>query len=177
MKTFLTCFLFIFSFLFFETAILTNIVILPVIPDLLLLFTVYVSIHRGALIGETTGFFSGFFLDVLSASPLGLNALLRTFIGFIGGLFFLILNTNGFIVPFFLGVSATLIKAVLQQIISFFFPNIVYSYSFLNINIWLECLFNGLLAPVLFFLFSKFRSLSEDPAEAIKSSSKKMNRA
>ena len=176
MKTFLTCFLFIFSFLFFETAILTNIVFLPVIPDLLLLFTVYVSIHRGGLIGETSGFFSGLFLDVLSASPLGLNALLRTIIGFIGGLFFLTLNTNGFFVPVFLGVSATLIKAFFQQVISFFFPNIVYTYDFLNINIWLECLINGLLAPVLFFLFSKFRSLAEDPAEAIKSSTRKMNR-
>ncbi|MCR4940648.1 MAG: rod shape-determining protein MreD [Treponemataceae bacterium] len=176
MKTFLTCFLFIFSFLFFETAILTNIVFLPVIPDLLLLFTVYVSIHRGSLIGETTGFFSGFFLDVLSASPLGLNALLRTFLGFFGGLFFLILNTNGFFIPFFLGISATLVKALWQQIISFFFPNIVYTYDFLSVNVWLECLINGLLAPVLFFLFSRFHSLSEDPAETIKNSTRKMNK-
>ena len=174
MKTFLTCFLFIFSFLFFETAILTNIVIFPVIPDLLLLFTVYVAIHRGSLIGETNGFFSGLFLDILSASPLGLNALLRTIIGFIGGLFFLTLNTNGFLVPVFLGVSATLIKALLQQLISFFFPNIVYTYDFLNINIWLECLVNGLIAPVLFFVFSKFHSLAEDSAEAINKSAKKI---
>lgn len=172
MKTFLTCSLFIFSFLFFETAILTNIVFLPVIPDLLLLFTVYVSIHRGSLIGETNGFFSGLFLDVLSASPLGLNALLRTVVGFIAGLFYLTLNTNGFIVPVFLGFCATLLKALLQQILSFFFPNIVYTYSFLNVNIWLECIVNGLLSPVLFYLFSKFRSLSEDPADSIKKTSR-----
>ena len=172
MKTFLTCFLFIFSFLFFETAILTNIVFFVVIPDFLLLFTVYVSIHRGSLLGETNGFFSGLFLDILSASPLGLNALLRTIIGFVAGLFFLTLNTNGFFVPVFLGFSATLVTAFLQQILSFFFPNVVYTYDFLNINIWLECIVNGLISPVLFFLFSKFRSLSEDPAESIKKTSR-----
>ena len=172
MKTFLTCFLFIFSFLFFETAILTNIVFFVVIPDFLLLFTVYVSIHRGSLLGETNGFFSGLFLDILSASPLGLNALLRTIIGFVAGLFFLTLNTNGFFVPVFLGFSATLVKAFLQQILSFFFPNVVYTYDFLNINIWLECIVNELISPVLFFLFSKFRSLSEDPAESIKKTSR-----
>ena len=172
MKTFLTCFLFIFSFLFFETAILTNIVFFTVIPDLLLLFTVYVAIHRGSLLGETNGFFSGLFLDILSASPLGLNALLRTLIGFFAGLFFLTLNTNGFFIPVFLGFSATFLKALLQQILSFFFPNIVYTYDFFGINLWLECIVNGLISPVLFFLFSKFRSLSEDPAEAIKKTSK-----
>ena len=77
-----------------ETALLSNVVFLPVVPDLLLLVVMYISVYNGSLSGETTGFVSGLLLDFLTAAPLGLNCLLRTLLGFFAGLFNNVLNIS-----------------------------------------------------------------------------------
>lgn len=166
MKTFLTCTVFILSFLFFECSILSNIFFLPVVPDLLLLFTIYISIQKGCLQGETVGFFSGLLLDFVSAAPLGLNALLRTIIGFITGLFHLTVGTSGFVTPIILGVSATVVKVFFTYVISFLFRGVI-PYAFFSKTFLFECIFNGLLAPVLFYIFSKFQSIAQVKVSSI----------
>ena len=65
-----------------ETALLSNIIFLPAVPDLLLLIVLYLSVYNGSLTGETAGFVSGLMLDFLTAAPLGLNCLLRTWWAF-----------------------------------------------------------------------------------------------
>ena len=167
MKTFLTCAVFILSFLFFESSILSNIYFLPVVPDLLLLFTIYISIQKGCLQGESVGFFSGLLLDFVSAAPLGLNALLRTIIGFICGLFHLTIGTTGFVTPVILGVSATFVKVFFTYIVSFLFPNVNLTYAFFSKIFLFECIFNGLLAPVLFYVFSRFQSIAQVKVSSI----------
>lgn len=169
MKSTLTSTIFTLVLLFLETAVLSNLYYLPVVPDLLLLYTVYVSIHRGCLHGETEGFASGLLLDCLSSAPLGLNALLRTIVGFVSGLFFLTINTYGFLIPFIIGFAATVLKVLLLSIISFFFPGNVLSYDIFSSSVWIEVLLNSLLAPVLFFICSKFDSITKEPTETIDS--------
>lgn len=169
MKTPLTSFIFTIVLLFLETAILSNLYFLPVVPDLLLLYTVYVAIHRGCLHGETEGFGSGLLIDCLSSSPLGLNALLRTVIGFISGLFFLTVNTHGFLIPFLIGLFATIAKIIILSIISFFFPGNVFAYDLFSSAVWIEVLLNSLLAPVLFAICSKFDSITNEPTDTIDS--------
>ena len=83
----------------FETALLSNIVFLPVVPDLLLLVVLYISVFNGSLVGETTGFVSGLLLDFITAAPLGLNCLLRTLMGFLAGFFHNLLNVSGILIP------------------------------------------------------------------------------
>ena len=160
MRNFITSVLFILSFLFFESSILSNITFLPVIPDFLLLFTVYVSIQKGSLQGESIGFSSGLLIDFISAAPLGFNALLRTIIGFISGLFHLTIGTTGIFTPMIIGVVATSLKVLFTYFISFFFPGVVLAYSFFSKIFLFECIFNGLLAPIMFFIFSKFKGIS-----------------
>ncbi|MEE0998308.1 MAG: rod shape-determining protein MreD [Treponemataceae bacterium] len=160
MRAFLTSTVFILTFLFFETCILSNVLFMPIVPDFLLLFTVYISIQKGSFQGETVGFFSGLLLDFVSAAPLGLNALLRTTIGFIGGIFHLTISTSGLFTPIVIGVAATGIKVLFTYFVSFFFPGIVLTYSFFSTTFLYECIFNGLLAPVMFFIFSKNKTIS-----------------
>ncbi len=167
MKAPLTSFIFTIVLLFLETAILSNLYFLPVVPDLLLLYCVYVSIHRGPMHGQTEGFASGLLLDCLSSSPLGLNSLLRTIVGFVSGLFFLTINTNGFFIPFIIGFCATVLKVLLMSIISFFFPGNVFSYDLFTSTVWIEVLLNSLLAPLLFAICSKFDSITNEPTDTI----------
>ena len=58
----------------FEAAVLSNIVFLPALPDLSLICVLFFSINNGKIIGETTGFVSGLFLDFLSACPIELSS-------------------------------------------------------------------------------------------------------
>ena len=85
MKSFGISCLFLLGFVLFETAVLSNIVILPVVPDLLLICSLYFSLQNGRLFGVASGFTGGLFLDFVSACPFGFNCLLRTIIGYVAG--------------------------------------------------------------------------------------------
>ena len=93
-KSFFSSILTMFCFLLLETAVFSNLTFLPAIPDFLLIISLFIALNNGSLLAESTGFVSGFMLDFLSASPLGLNALLRTILGFIAGLFHDVLNVS-----------------------------------------------------------------------------------
>src|SRR5574344_2608357 len=96
-----------------ESAVLANITVLPAVPDIVLICVLFFSIENGKLLVETTGFVSGLFLDFISASPFGLNCLLRTILGYVGGLFNKTFNTDGFFIPSLLGLCTTISKALL----------------------------------------------------------------
>jgi len=140
-----------------ESAVLANISVLPVVPDLALICVLYFSIENGKLMGEATGFVSGVFLDFLSACPFGLNCLLRTIIGFIGGIFNKTLNTEGFFIPALLGFCATVLKAILLWIISLLYPSSVVAYNPFTIVFLFELLFNTILTPFVFKFLGLFR--------------------
>ena len=140
-----------------ESAVLANISVLPVVPDLALICVLYFSIENGKLMGEATGFVSGVFLDFLSACPFGLNCLLRTIIGFIGGIFNKTLNTEGFFIPALLGLCATVLKAILLWIISLLYPSSVVAYNPFTIVFLFELLFNTILTPFVFKFLGLFR--------------------
>ena len=139
-----------------EAAILSNITLLPSIPDLSLICVLFFSLKNGSLIGETTGFISGFFLDCLSACPFGLNSLYRTVLGFIGGIFNKRLNSNGIIIPALLGCIATLVKALFLWSISFLFPHSVIAYNPFSQLFLFELGVNTILTPIIFKFLSLF---------------------
>lgn len=141
-----------------ESSVLANITVLPAVPDFVLLCVLYFSIENGKLMGESTGFISGVFIDFLSACPFGLNCLLRTIIGFIGGMFNKTLNTDGFFIPALLGFCATIIKALLLWLISFLYPSSVVSYNPFTLLFLFELVFNTILTPIVFKFLSLFKN-------------------
>ena len=70
-----------------ESSILSNIPFLYVVPDLILMCSIYFSMINGKVLGETTGFISGLFLDFITGAPFGFNCILRTIIGYVYGFF------------------------------------------------------------------------------------------
>ena len=156
LKSFSVSALILLFFVVFETAILSNLLILPAVPDLLLIVTLYVSVHNGRLFGVSSGFLSGLFLDFLSASPFGLNCLLRTIIGYVTGLFNKTLNMSGFFLPVLIGFLATLFKVLLVGIVSIFFVDSVVPYTLLSKEFLFEITANSLLTPLVFKFLSIF---------------------
>lgn len=155
-KSFLISTLIFLCLVLFETAILSNIIFLPAVPDLILICLVYISVNNGRLFGVSSGFVSGFFLDFLSISPFGLNCLLRTLIGYFFGLFNKSLNISGIILPALLGFASTFIKAIIIFCISFFFPLSINSYNLISKAFIFELVINTVLTPVIFKFLSLF---------------------
>ena len=111
LKSFSAATLILICFVVFETAILSNMLFLPAIPDFLLIISLYLSVHNGKIFGVSSGFVSGIFLDFLSVSPFGLHSLLRTIIGYCAGSFSKALNMQGIFLPVLIGFFATLLKS------------------------------------------------------------------
>ncbi len=57
-------------------------------PDLVLIFLVYIIIMRGQVVAEIAGFLLGLSLDILSSGTLGAHALSLTLAGFLLGYFY-----------------------------------------------------------------------------------------
>jgi rod shape-determining protein MreD len=106
--------------------------------------------------GQLTGFLSGFLIDFLSASPLGLNAFIRTLIGALTGLlkgsFFL----DSFLLPMALCAGATAFKALVLFLLHLLFAGAIPAYSIFGLTFWIELGLNTLIAPFLFGLLKLF---------------------
>lgn len=149
----------ILCLLMIETAILSNISALPVVPDLLLLSTIYFSLVNGRTYGQLSGFASGLLLDFVSGVPLGFNCLYRTIIGYAAGFFCGTLDFTGVFIPCVMGASGTIVKFFLIYIISLFFPAVTMAHGIISIYFLFEFVINIILAPIMFKLFGAFEKL------------------
>ena len=126
--------------------------VLGVVPDLALVVLVFSAFRNGGPEGQVTGFLSGLAQDALSAAPLGLNALVRTVVGFAYGLASGKVFADRFLMPALLAASATLAKAVAISGVALLFPAFVVPYRLLESRLWIELLYNAVAAPPVFFL-------------------------
>ncbi len=162
MKRIIVYSILIISIVLIEAAAISNWYLLPVKPDIMLIVLMFIAMENGSTVGQVTGFFSGLLIDFLSAAPFGLNALIRTVLGFFAGVFHLNIHSKGILIPILMLFFATLSKALLIFFVSFFYPGKIMLYSLFNATLWYECLFNSLLAPLVFFALSKFKIFSAD---------------
>ncbi len=158
MKSFGFCCLFMLGFALLETAVLSNIVILPAVPDIILLCSLYFSLQNGKLYGVSGGFVSGLLMDFFSAVPFGFNCLLRTIFGYISGVFNKSLNINGVFFPVLLGICATVIKVFIIRLISLFYPNVIINYQIFSAAFGFELLLNGIFCPLVFRFLDVFKN-------------------
>ena len=152
------------SFFAFVAAILQSglfihLSIFHAVPDLALGIIVYSAYMNGVMTGQLSGFFSGLVIDFLSASPLGLNALVRTILGALTGLLKGAFFLDSFLLPMVLCAAATLAKALALFLLHFLFPNSIVYYTFATPTLWLELLYNSISAPFLFFFLKGFKQL------------------
>ncbi|ERF60838.1 rod shape-determining protein MreD [Treponema socranskii] len=159
MKSYIVSAIVLFCAVLIETAVLSNIALLPAVPDLLLLCSLYLSFLNGKTSGEINGFVSGAFLDFLSASPFGFHCLYRTLIGYVFGALGSVFNSDGIVMPSLCAFGATLLKAFFVWLISLLFPNVNAVYRVLSLPFLFELACNTILAPLVFKFLSLFRSV------------------
>ena len=164
-KVILGCALIIAMALLQSTILSRLVMYIRAVPDLALCVLVYSSYVNGVMAGQLSGFFSGFLLDFLSASPLGLNSLVRTltgaFLGFFKDTFYLDL----FFLPAILCSVATIFKALVFFLLHLLFPMTVPAYTLFTSTFWIELGMNTLLAPFLFGLLRMIKPLHSGAKE------------
>ena len=149
-----------------QSTVLSRLVVyVRAVPDLALCILVYSAYVNGIMTGQLTGFFSGFLLDFLSASPLGLNAFIRTLTGALAGLLKDTFYLDHFFLPMCLCAGATLFKAAVFFILHLIFPGAVPAYSFGAPTFWIELGMNSLLAPVFFGILKLLKPLHSGKKE------------
>ncbi len=137
-----------------QSTILGKIAIDTVRPDLALIILVFVSLRKGSMVGQTTGFLSGILEDFMSVSPFGFHPLMRVVIGYLYGLFSGTVFVDPFLMPMILTVIATLIKGVISGLVSTVFGLSSSGFLYFTGRLWIEVGYNAVLAPFLFALLN-----------------------
>ncbi len=148
-----------------QSTILGKIAIRGVRPDLALIVLIFVSVRRGSMVGQVSGFATGFLEDLMNVSPLGFHSLMRTVIGYVYGL----LSGNMFIdpilLPIILTVIATILKGILAGIISAIFGIEASGFITFTGRLWIEVGYNGVMAPFFFALLNLFKVFKQADKE------------
>ncbi|MDR0447798.1 MAG: rod shape-determining protein MreD [Treponema sp.] len=143
-----------------QSVLLYRLTIYGAIPDISLGVLVFSAYVNGTKSGQITGFFSGLFYDILSASPIGLYTFVRTVIGALGGLLQGMFFLDKVVLPMLLCAFSTVFKALLIFGLHFLFTGTVPAYPPLTTPVfWVELLLNTFTAPFLFGFLKLFRPL------------------
>jgi len=129
------------------------------VPDFTLIILVFTAYVNGGMVGQVSGFFSGVMLDFLSAAPLGMNALIRTIIGWLTGLLKGAFFLDTILLPMALTAGATIFKALLLFLLNMPFPDIISHYTLLSPVLWVELGLNTVLAPFVFAILKLCKPL------------------
>ena len=148
----------LFCSVIIESSILSNITFLMVIPDFVLICSVYFALLNGKTAGETTGFISGLFLDFVTGIPFGFNCLFRTIIGYVYGFFAKNVIISGFILPMLCVGIGTIAKTLMVELLGLLFPNVhIYIPGIISYDFLFEFIENVLLSPFIFKFLGFFR--------------------
>jgi len=150
---------FIFVAAILQSTLLSHIALHRAVPDLALVILVYTAYVNGLMTGQLSGFFGGLTLDLISAAPIGLNALVRTLIGALAGLVKGKVILDFFLVPMVLCAAATLLKAAILFLLSLVFQGEVPAYPLAAPTLWAELALNTLSAPIVFAFLRRFNTL------------------
>lgn len=141
-----------------ESSILSNISFFYVVPDLVLICSLYFSMLNGKVVGETTGFISGLILDFITGIPFGFNCLYRTIIGYVYGIFSKTIIISGIIMPMLSVAIGTFAKTLMVHLIALLFPNVhIYIAGIISFDFLFEFIENVILAPFVFGFLGFFK--------------------
>lgn len=144
-------FLFYFLALILETTVLHHFSIFGAKPDLVLIILVFLAVKKGSYEGEIYGFIGGLLEDFITSAVLGLQALVKTLLGFaVGFLKNKFEEDNALLVIIFV-FFASVFNNVLSAVIRAFFTPYSFSYGHI-LQIIISGVYTALLAPFVFHL-------------------------
>ena len=148
-----------------QSTLLHWVAIRGVIPDLGLIILVFVAIRRGSMTAQLSGFAAGVIEDLLSLSPLGFHALIRTVVGFLYGLTVGSIFVDPILMPVLLTIVATAFKALISSLLVSFLAIPAAGFGVFTGPLWIEMGYNAVLAPFIFALLGLLKVLKPQNKE------------
>jgi rod shape-determining protein MreD len=136
-------------------------------PDLALVVMVFVAVRRGSMSAQLAGFLSGLTEDLLSLSPLGFHAMVRTTLGFLYGLTEGSIFMDPILVPVLLTLTATVLKGLLGALMVVIFGLPAAGFRVFAGPLWIEAGYNLVLAPFLFAVLRLIRAFRPRDKERV----------
>lgn len=151
-----------------STNVLGFLAIAGVKPDLVLVVVVFNGYKNGTMQGQVSGFFGGLAEDLLSTSPFGFHALIRTLLGAGAGLPRNRLFLDPILLPALLIFLSTLVKGILASGIGVVFGvEEVFPRLFTG-PFFLEAGYNALIAPILYAIINAFKPMNIPQREGVR---------
>lgn len=148
----------IFIVILLQSTLTNYISFFNVMPDIALCILIYISFGNGVMTGQLTGFASGLLIDVVTLAPLGFNALMRTIIGAISGLFNGLFFMDAVLMPVLFCALATVLKGLFILLAGTFFDYSFSALAFTDSRFWIEVVYNAVLGPFVFAFLNLFKS-------------------
>jgi rod shape-determining protein MreD len=143
-----------------QSTVLRWVALKGVKPDLALILLVFVAVRRGSMSAQVSGFLAGMLEDILSLSPVGFNALLRTVLGFFYGLAAGSIFVDPVLMPVLLVLVATILKGLASSLLVVVFRVPAPGFQIFAGPLWIEVGYNAVLAPFLFAALRLLRALA-----------------
>jgi rod shape-determining protein MreD len=142
-----------------QSTVLRAVAIRGVRPDITFVLLMFVSIRRGAMVGQLSGFAVGIAEDLVSLAPLGFHALLRSTTGFLYGLFLGNVYVDPILIPVVFAAAGTLVKAFMTVLLEAIFGVSSTGFAPFAGPLWIELAWNAVLTPFLFALLGLVKLL------------------
>ncbi len=144
--------------IFLQASWLRMVALWDVVPQLSLVYLVWLAHVEGTQTAQLTGFIAGIFLDLFSGLPVGLSSFILALTGFLFGLGKGKVFYDPVFVPMLMAFLSVLLKYILLYILGNIFALRIIESSIFNLKVLIEILYTAVLAPLFFLIFTKVRN-------------------
>ncbi len=137
-------------------------------PDLCTIILVFIALRTGSMVGQISGFTAGIVQDVLSLTPLGFFALIRTMIGYFYGFIQGSMFARSLFIPIVFVFTATLLKGLMIWVIALIFTVASPGIAYFGAKFWIEIGYSSILAPFVFTSLNLIRLFKASEREEVK---------
>lgn len=141
-----------------QSTLLSRVPIFGVTPDLALILLIFFSNRMGSMKGQISGFAAGIIEDVVSLSPIGFHAFIKTVSGFLFGLTRGKIFMDPVFMPLVLTAGATLLKYLLAALLGVIFVSSGLVEPVFTAKMGIEIGLNALISPFLFGFMKLFKA-------------------
>lgn len=137
-----------------QSTVIHHFSILGVLPNTALIIVVCIALLKGKRAGSIVGLVAGLLQDIIFSPTIGVNALVYFFIGYIVGMNEQKISKDNLFIPFIFTALMTLVYHVCYFVLIYFLTIKVSLSSFFKSVVFIELIYNSLLAIPIYKWFS-----------------------
>ena len=152
MQIYLVSFFILLASFVLQTTVAPHLQVFNVQPDLILVVVVTYAFIQGPIAGSAAGFVGGILQDLVLIRGVGLNALCKTIMGYLGGMIAKALFADNVLLMMAAIFLATILNQLIYSSLIFILGEKIHLWSAFLSLILPSALYNAVLAPLIYHL-------------------------